>query len=100
VDGNTFIVATGAVNGVFLLGALGLWLRYRERRAARTMEQEQRVAAELQELRAAIDSIALEVERLGEGQRFVSRVLVERGGEIPRVGAPPRVGQERVITPH
>jgi hypothetical protein len=100
VDHNTFIVAVGAVNGLFLLGALGLWLRYRERRAAaRALPQDERIAGELQELRAAIDTIAVEVERLGEGQRFVSRVLTERG-TIPQGPTPPRTAHERVITPH
>ena len=98
MDHNTFIVAVGAVNGLFVLGALGLWLRYRERRAMQKPPQDERLVTELQDLRAAIDTIAVEVERLGEGQRFVSRALAERGALAP--AAPPRAAQERVITPH
>ena len=35
----------------------------------------------LTRLDQAVDSIAVEVERIGEGQRFVTRVLAERPGE-------------------
>jgi len=45
----------------------------------------------------AVDAIALEVERLSEGQRFTARLMSER----PSVPAPMK--QEtpaRVITPH
>lgn len=45
----------------------------------------------------AVDAIALEVERLSEGQRFTARLLSER----PLVNAPARQeGPARVITPH
>jgi hypothetical protein len=96
VDQNTFIVAVGAVNGLFLLGALQIWLRYRERRAMHKPPQDERLVAEIQELRGSIETIAVEVERLGEGQRFVARALAERGALPPT----PRAAQERVITPH
>jgi hypothetical protein len=35
-------------------------------------------------LEQAIDSIAVEVERIGEGQRFVTKLLAEGGREIDR----------------
>ena len=35
-------------------------------------------------LEQAIDAIALELERVGEGQRFVAKVLAERGLELDR----------------
>ena len=35
-------------------------------------------------LEQAIDAIAIEVERVGEGQRFVTKLLAERGLEIDR----------------
>jgi hypothetical protein len=45
----------------------------------------------------AVDTIALEVERLSEGQRFTARLLSERS-----LLAPPsrQESPERVITPH
>ena len=42
------------------------------------------VAARLERIERAVDSIALEVERISEGQRFVTKVLSDRG-EIPRL---------------
>ena len=97
MDSNTFLIAAGAINGLVLLGGLRIWLGYRERRAARTVAQERSVAAELQELRTAVEVVALEVERLGEGQRFVTRALVDRGALPPTV---PHAPQGRVVTPH
>jgi len=45
------------------------------------------VTARLERMEQAIDSIALEVERISEGQRFTTRLLAERndkrGGELP-----------------
>jgi hypothetical protein len=43
------------------------------------------VAARLERMEQAIDSIAVEVERISEGQRFTTRLLSERAG----VGPPP-----------
>ena len=45
----------------------------------------------------AVESIALELERLAEGQRFVARVLTERAG--PEALAPAREAP-RSVTPH
>jgi hypothetical protein len=40
------------------------------------------VSARLERMEQAIDSIAVEVERISEGQRFTTRLLAERtGGE-------------------
>jgi hypothetical protein len=44
------------------------------------------VAARLERMEHAIDSIAVEVERISEGQRFTTRLLAER---IPAEGATP-----------
>ena len=105
MDSNTYIVAVAAVNGGFLLGLVRIWLGHRERRAARLAAQNvvtdrERLAGELQDLHAALDTVAVEVERLGEGQRYLTRVLSERAatGALPQGRAaqtPPRV-----ITPH
>jgi hypothetical protein len=45
------------------------------------------VTARLERMEQAIDSIALEVERISEGQRFTTKLLAERNdkrsGELP-----------------
>ena len=62
-------------------------------------------APETQRLEDAIEAIALEVERLADGQRFVAKLLAER----PPAERHPERGRERpsvspalppVITPH
>jgi hypothetical protein len=40
-------------------------------------------------LEQAIDAMAVELERVGEGQRFVTKLLAERGLELDR-SSPPR----------
>ena len=46
------------------------------------------VAARLERMEQAIDSIAIEVERISEGQRFTTKLLSERGspGLVPGDG--------------
>ena len=39
------------------------------------------VVARLERMEQAIDSIAIEVERISEGQRFTTKLLSERGRE-------------------
>jgi hypothetical protein len=48
-------------------------------------------------LERAVDAIALEVERISEGQRFVTRLLAESSSQRQ---SPHRLDTPRVITPH
>ena len=50
------------------------------------------VLARLERIEQAIDSIAVEVERISEGQRFTTKLLAERGGEPRHSVAPSRDG--------
>ncbi len=43
----------------------------------------------LARIEAAVESIAIEIERISEGQRFTTRLLSERAG-APALGAPPK----------
>lgn len=47
------------------------------------------VLARLERMEQAIDSIAVEVERISEGQRFTTKLLTERAGQ-PGETAPSR----------
>jgi hypothetical protein len=51
----------------------------------------------LDRMERALDAIAIEIERLGEGQRFTTKLLAERERQSPV--APP-ASPPRVITPH
>jgi hypothetical protein len=41
------------------------------------------IAKRLERMEHAIDSIAIEVERISEGQRFTTKLLAERGSTAP-----------------
>jgi hypothetical protein len=77
------------------------WVRARERALrAELMAGEPRATASVapDKLERAVDAIALEVERISEGQRFVTRLLAERGDAARAASA--RLESPRVITPH
>lgn len=83
-------------------GFVGSWIgaRVAARAALRQLEEAQRTALrpeQVRELSASVDSIALEVERIAEAQRFVAKVLVDRHDALP-VAPPRRPASE--ITPH
>jgi len=61
---------------------------------ARRIEREPRqpslppdVSARLERMEQALDSIAIEVERIGESQRFLTKVLTDKS--LPGAGSPP-----------
>jgi len=64
------LLAVGAQRLMYRRASLGA-------EAATTDNREER-------LEQAIDAIAIELERVGEGQRFVAKVLAERGLELDR----------------
>jgi hypothetical protein len=76
-----------------------MWFRHKEKMATldpapglvRSLE------ARLERVEQAVDAIAVEVERVGEGQRFVTKLLADRLPP-PREESPPAL-PERVITP-
>jgi hypothetical protein len=73
-----------------------VWVRNGPRPVTPDLEKSPR----LQRIEQAIESIALEVERIGEAQRFTTKVLAERepvAGRVPSA-APRR--EPGVITPH
>jgi hypothetical protein len=49
----------------------------------------------LRRIELAVDSTALEVERISEANRFMAKLLADRRGAVHLVGKP-----EPVITPH
>ena len=73
--------------GLALLGAYPVWRLTRQLpryRAWRRVDAHAPVARSeltdrLQDLEQSVDAVALEVERIGEGQRFMTRVFTEKG---------------------
>jgi hypothetical protein len=78
-----------------LVLARRLWVRGR-RREAFDPENSPR----LQRIEQAVESIALEVERIGEAQRFTSKLLADRQSDVAqRIAVQPR-REPGTITPH
>jgi len=75
-----------------------LWVRSGPRMTVVDLEKSPR----LQRIEQAIESIAVEVERIGEAQRFTTKLLAEREPVAGRI--PPAAGSARreigTITPH
>ena len=86
---DTIIAIAGMITGIsMVLGlplvivqARKLWMRDTAARSP-AMETDLR----LERIETAIDAMAVEIERISEGQRFVTRLLSERGEE--RAGIP------------
>ena len=73
-----------------------------DRRDGREMLGSARQPDRLERIESAVDTIALEVERIAEGQRFMAKVLVERGNgalgsAVPPIAPPRGPGS---VTPH
>ena len=87
-----------------IVGFVAAWAgaQFGARRAARRAAEEVLAMTNvgldrnLAALTQAVDAIALEVERLSEGQRFTVRLLSER----PAIGASIKQEPGRVVTPH
>lgn len=63
------------------------WSRRIDGRGASHVQIPADVTERLERIERAVESIALEVERISEGQRFVTKVLAERGesAKLPSV---------------
>src|SRR6478609_3382972 len=55
------------------------------------------IEARLERIEQAVDAVALEMERIGEGQRFVTKLLAERPTPISDAQS---LQRGRVVTPH
>ena len=70
--------------GCVLFPLVRAWARRIDGRNVSPATLPTEVAARLERIERGVESIALEVERISEGQRFVTRVLADRG-EIPKL---------------
>jgi hypothetical protein len=79
------VVATitwAIVTVVLGLPLIKAWIRRMERKSTQALPAD--TSARLARIEAAVDTIALEVERISEGQRFLTKLQSER-----------RIGSER-----
>ncbi len=81
------MVFFGCMGGLTSLTVLGaMWIRRRDRAGVGTSAVVQRldeVVERLARLENSVDSSALEIERISEGQRFTTKLLAERSEAGP-----------------
>lgn len=75
-----FFLTVAAI--IIFLPLARAFARKMDRRSA-TPQIPQEVSAQLEHLNRAVDAIALEVERISEGQRFTTRLLTEQRESAP-----------------
>ena len=80
----TVIVGMGCFTG--LVGPWMKWRRHAELRAERTVRRDSRRSRATRALDGSVDTMAVEVERISEAQRFTARILAERS---PAPAQPP-----------
>ncbi|SRR5258708_36604183 len=75
------IVAPSVIAVVFIIAAAavaGTWFANRAKRLApRDAAAQARIEEQLNQLTNAVDAIAIEVERISEGQRFTTKLLAD-----------------------
>ena len=84
MDRYTMIVAlSGQFCGTLLLITLITAFVRRRQPAVGSSGELQRIDARLSEMQQSLDAVAVEVERISEGQRFATKLLTERGATAP-----------------
>lgn len=79
------------------IGFAALWIRARDRATrAESLLEGMRMSGRTDSMSPALDAIAEEVERIGEGQRFLTRIMSEQANRAE----PARPRTPGNITPH
>ena len=79
------------------IGFAALWIRARDRATrAESLLEGIRMSGRSDSMSPALDAIAEEVERIGEGQRFITRIMSENAGRVEAT----RSRGPGSITPH
>ena len=83
------VPAIGLITAVVV--TIRMWLAHREKMAGLSAGRSPALAGELAgrilRIEQAVESIALEVERISEGQRFVTKLLAEPRAQLPERSA-------------
>lgn len=78
------LVAMGlGITGLLLFPVCLAWARRIWRRASVVSVVPPELVERMAGMERGIDAVAVEVERIGEGQRFVTQLLAERGEAVP-----------------
>jgi hypothetical protein len=81
MDENTMVIAVAGiiVNGLVIAILGRAWLSRRQPLPPVPHEQLENIEMRLVQLQQAVDDVAIEMERVAEGQRFTAKLLAERG---------------------
>jgi hypothetical protein len=84
-----------AIAVVFVISGwmLKTWLTHREKMRGLSMAKDGLASSDerLARVEQAVESIALEIERIGEGQRYVTKLLNDSGQPLPSQRLPAAV---------
>jgi hypothetical protein len=100
MDRNTAVIALmGQLSGtVIILTSLVIWWsRKKQQQNALPPDGLRRIEARLSEMQQALDTVAVEVERISEAQRFTTKLLAERAPEAVHVGGASRVAESSPV---
>ena len=91
--GPEIVIPLGAFATVIIC-AIGIPLARAQARKMDADSKNPRVPPEvtnrLERIEQAVDAVAIEVERISEGQRFTTKLLSEgRGGQVPQISPSP-----------
>jgi hypothetical protein len=77
---------------------LKTWLNHREKMKGMSMAGQGLVSSDerLARVEQAVESIAIEMERIGEGQRYVTKLLNEPGRPVPQASVAAKVRERPV----
>jgi hypothetical protein len=81
MDSNTAMIAIAGivVNGLVIAVLGRAWLSRRQLPPPIPHEQLENIEMRLVQLQQAVDDVAIEMERVAEGQRFTAKLLTEQG---------------------
>ena len=102
MEGQFMVLGISAVFGITAL-MLKTWLGHVEKMKALSNEKPDKSVsdARLQRLEQAVESIAIEIERVSEGQRYVTKLMSERAQPMLGDAGMAMPAQARKIdTPH
>lgn len=94
------LVALLIMAGCMTAGVVGAWAMGRARGLKDAMKEQLQdvdTHARIERMERSLESVAEEIERLGEVQRFALKLIGERAAAAPE---PAKPAMGRVITPH
>jgi hypothetical protein len=92
MDENTMVIAVVGitVNGLVIAILGRAWLSRRHPPPPIPEERLENIEMRLVQLQQAVDDVAVEMERVAEGQRFTAKLLADRSGDAAQPPGPGR----------